>query len=37
MIEAILWNLYGKTTKDLKGDDVVHNKAKKNCSVVMLS
>lgn len=32
-IEALSWVLFGKTVKGLKGDEVIHNKVKKNCSV----
>ena len=33
LIEALSWVLFGKTVKGLKGDEIVHNKVKKNCSV----
>lgn len=31
--ESISWVLYGRTTKGLKGDEVLHKRVKKNCMV----
>lgn len=33
--EALVWVLYGKTVRGLKGDEVVHNLIKKNCKVIL--
>lgn len=33
--DAICWGLYGTTARGLKGDDVINNKEKKNCSVII--
>lgn len=33
MVDAISWNLYGTTARDVKGDAVVNLAAKKNCRV----
>lgn len=33
VVDAICWALYGTTARDVTGDDVINDKAKKDCSV----
>ena len=33
LFEALYWVLYGKTKRGLNGEDVINNRAKKNCVV----
>lgn len=35
VVDALCWALYGSTAREVKGDDVVNDSAKKNCRVVV--
>ena len=35
ILDAICWVVYGKTLRDISGDDVINNKVKKNCKVAI--
>lgn len=35
ILEAIVWCLWGNTVRDLKADEVINNKAKEDCEVIL--
>jgi DNA repair exonuclease SbcCD ATPase subunit len=35
ILDALYWNIFGNTIRDIKKDKIIHNQSKKNCVVIM--